>query len=221
MQHRNGKYFGIACAIAVLCPSLALGAPQTPPSAPVTVVNTAANPVPITGSTTVSGSVAATQSGTWAVQVVNPATTPIQTTSVDKDGRIPYQMMRGGSSCANDNHCAIFFPPVPANHRLVVRHLSGFMVFGFPSGSISAPGFLVTLAYGADSSHGSTGFIAPTIPHVNLTTFDQAVLFYVDGGNGPVVFLDAFAASFGPTTDITLIGELVDCTVSACAAIAQ
>ena len=87
MQHRTGRYFCIACALAVLCPTLALGAPQAPPSAPVTVVNTTANPVPITGSTTVSGTIAATQSGTWTVQVVNPNAAPVQTINVDKDGR--------------------------------------------------------------------------------------------------------------------------------------
>ena len=164
MQHRTGRYFCIACALAVLCPTLALGAPQAPPSAPVTVVNTTANPVPITGSTTVSGTIAATQSGTWTVQVVNPNAAPVQTINVDKDGRIPYQTMREGTFCTDNNHCAVFFPTVPANHRLVVRDLSGFMVFGSPSGSINSPGFLVTLASGADSSPGSTGFIAPTIP---------------------------------------------------------
>ena len=57
--------------------------------------------------------------------------------------------------------------------------------------------------------------------HVNITTFHQPVLFYIDGGSAPTVFLDAFFASFGPSTDITLIGDLIDCTVSACAAIAQ
>lgn len=38
-------------------------------SEPVTVVNTNANPVPVTGSTVVSGTVAATQSGTWNVGI--------------------------------------------------------------------------------------------------------------------------------------------------------
>src|SRR5215471_5275269 len=77
------------------------GPPQGPPGGMgVTILNT---PVPVTGSATVSGTVAATQSGPWTVQVVNPpnapasttvtnpATAPVQTTDVDNPGRIPYQ----------------------------------------------------------------------------------------------------------------------------------
>src|SRR5262245_24385577 len=39
-------------------------------SAPVTIVNPL--PLPVTGSTTVSGTVAATQNGTWTVNVAGP-----------------------------------------------------------------------------------------------------------------------------------------------------
>ena len=50
------------------------GPPQGPPNGMgVQILNV---PVPITGSATVSGTVAATQSGPWTVQVVNPASAP-------------------------------------------------------------------------------------------------------------------------------------------------
>jgi hypothetical protein len=64
---------------ATLFPQLVRGAPQTPPSAPVTVVNTNANPVPVSGALSVGGTVAATQSGEWQVKVTNtpPAVAPI------------------------------------------------------------------------------------------------------------------------------------------------
>jgi hypothetical protein len=47
-------------------PAFAQG-PREPPSAPVTVVNTAANPVRVTGSVGVAGAVEARQSGAWTV----------------------------------------------------------------------------------------------------------------------------------------------------------
>jgi len=50
-------------------------APQNPPSAPVTVLNTTANPIPIQGSATVSGSVSI--SGTPTVQVGNAVANPV------------------------------------------------------------------------------------------------------------------------------------------------
>ncbi|HSQ81165.1 MAG TPA: hypothetical protein VLU54_08530 [Casimicrobiaceae bacterium] len=45
----------IAGAITLLFPALALAAPQVPPSAPVTVVNTSANPVPVSGNVGIAG----------------------------------------------------------------------------------------------------------------------------------------------------------------------
>jgi hypothetical protein len=51
------RYQAIAVAGALLWPVATLGAPQSPPSAPVTVVNQPANPVPVTGTLGVSGSV--------------------------------------------------------------------------------------------------------------------------------------------------------------------
>jgi hypothetical protein len=67
---------GIRCqamlvATTMLWPVVTLGAPQVPPSAPVTVVNTTANPVPVTGN--VSGSVTIT--GTPTVQVTGTVET--------------------------------------------------------------------------------------------------------------------------------------------------
>src|SRR5262245_3684212 len=48
-------------AALAFTPVIALGAPQTPPSAPVTVVNTTANPVPVNIQGGVSGLVQAIQ----------------------------------------------------------------------------------------------------------------------------------------------------------------
>ena len=61
----------VAVGAAVLFPQYVQGAPQVPPSAPVTIVNTVANPVPVAGTMKVAGEVLAQQSGTWSVEVSN------------------------------------------------------------------------------------------------------------------------------------------------------
>jgi hypothetical protein len=70
---------------------------QGPPGGmSVNIVNP--SPVPVTGSTTVSGTVAATQSGSWnvgitgtpKVNVTNSATAPVLSLNVNDPGRTPY-----------------------------------------------------------------------------------------------------------------------------------
>ena len=71
MQRRYTKIIKSALIGMVLGSSIAWGAGQTPPSAPVTVVNTTANPVPVTGTVNV-GNLGAS---TLPVSVTNfPAT---------------------------------------------------------------------------------------------------------------------------------------------------
>src|SRR5215467_10429922 len=56
-------------------------------------------PVPVTGSTTVSGTVAATQSGAWNVGITGQ---PIAFKNVDEPGRRPYQealQLPGATGC--------------------------------------------------------------------------------------------------------------------------
>jgi len=80
----------VAVSIISVGATLASAAPPIPSSAPVTVTNTSSNPVPITGSTTVSGSVAASQSGPWSVQITGslPAVS-MQGTTVIGDMVVP------------------------------------------------------------------------------------------------------------------------------------
>lgn len=56
-QRRFARMLAVVGATCLLNPILALGAAQTPPSAPVTVVNGTSNPVPVRGSVGVSGTV--------------------------------------------------------------------------------------------------------------------------------------------------------------------
>lgn len=86
MQTEIGiRRHALLVASAMLWPVVALGAPQNPPSAPVTVVNTPANPVPVTGSLGVSGSVTVNNSASSPipVSVVVPSATPTVTCRLD------------------------------------------------------------------------------------------------------------------------------------------
>ncbi len=86
-------------------------------SAPVTVVNTAANPVPVTGSTSVSGTIAATQSGTWNVGIAgNAAGNPLFVRDVNIADRQPFQAMLSSNST--------FYFTVDATRRLTIEFVS-------------------------------------------------------------------------------------------------
>ena len=102
---------GVSLAVGMaLSSTMAWGAPQVPPSAPVTVVNTPSNPVPVTGSTTVSGSVAASQSGTWTVNVLDPGT------ANPFEGRCSGDLFKDDSGT-----CTI---EIPAGYQLVIQAIS-------------------------------------------------------------------------------------------------
>jgi hypothetical protein len=77
----------VAIALCISSPVSAQGqgnGPQNPPSAPVTVVNTGANPVPVSGAVTVSGTSSVTLSN-------NTATTPVFVQSVGQSAQTPFQ----------------------------------------------------------------------------------------------------------------------------------
>jgi len=218
--------------------SLAQGAPpQGPPAGMgVTILNT---PVPVTGSATVSGTVAATQSGPWTVQVVNPpnapastivtnqATNPVPTSDVDNPGRIPYQStQRTDTTCfGTDPLCQVFFPPVPSNHRLVILHVSGLVGAQTKPTQVNiGAGRQRTTSDGRLRVDSITDF-APQAFTVD-TSFDQSVLLYFDAGDIPGVDALTEEVNGASSVNITfmkinLSGYLINCSVSKCAPIAQ
>ena len=89
---------------------------------------------------------------TVQVDVVNPATNPALTRSVDDPGRIAYQST---VACVTDqNTCAFHFSAAPKNHRLVVQHVS--VVLAFVADTTGAE---VVLEGGANGAFSA--FIAP------------------------------------------------------------
>lgn len=191
---------------------------------PVTV----ASPLPMP----VSGTVSAQQSGTWnvgingtpsvnianspTVNLASSATTPLFFRNVDDPGRIPYQSTVTTSSCIT-YLCTWNFPAVPANHRLVVQHLSGYLVFKAATEPFVA---------GIQSSSGNNtiGFLVPaTWANATTSGFDQPILDYFDGGSSFQAFVQGLSNIGNPfaTASITVTGYLLDCSAAPCAAIAQ
>ena len=152
--------------------------------------------------------------GSTPVTVVNPANNPALTSSVDDPGRVAYQSFLD-QSCAQEV-CSFSFPAVPADHRLVIQHVSsaGLAWSGTPT-----PAFVGVSIFG----HANTisGFSAPIMGSVS--TFDQSVLYYIDAGETPRVAAAAtgFVFSFNSAQFLMLSGYLLDCKVSACAPIAH
>ena len=149
-------------------------------------------------------------SPTSNVIVVNPATEPALTRSVDDPGRIAYQST---AECILDgNFCGFDFPTVPKNHRLVVQHVSGDLQFAAGDGR----GVRVTMDGGANGALSS--FIAPP-SFLSHLLFDQPVLQYIDAGSAPSVsaLADIILDS---NSKATISGYLLDCATTPCAAIA-
>jgi hypothetical protein len=149
-------------------------------------------------------------SPTSNVNVVNPATEPALTRSVDDPGRIAYQSR---AECILDsNACSFDFPAVPKNHRLVVQHVSGSLAFATGDGR----GAQVTLNGGANNA--LSAFIAPP-SFQSESAFDQPVLQYFDAGSAPllVAVADIMLAS---GSSATISGYLLDCAKTPCEPIA-
>jgi hypothetical protein len=108
------------------------------------------------------------------------------------------------------------FPVLPG-HRVVIQHLSAVLVFnGQPAGIFATLG----------TSLGSPAILFNVPPPVGLNTavFDQAVLQYVDAGEGPIASFNAVAPgtfATGATQQLTLVGYELDCNAAPCAAIAN
>ena len=151
------------------------------------------------------------------VSVVNPNTSPVQTLSVTDPGRIAYQSEADLSgNCSASTFCGFVFPAVPAGHRVVVQHITGLVTFGVAPTVIT-----VTTSSGATLV---SNFYGPIPPGILSSQFDLPALFYVDASKAAdvTVRLVGNGSTFGGGTEqVTLTGYELDCTVAACAPIAQ
>ena len=147
------------------------------------------------------------------VQVTNTAASPVIASNMDDPGRIPYQA-GAGNSCGSFS-CADFFSPVPANHRLVIQHVS-------VGGSAAGPGVVQLVL--KKGGQGFSSFFVPTALTGTVYSFaqDEPTLFFVDGGDSPILEIDFYGGSATiSSANVTLSGYLLDCAAAPCSAIAH
>jgi hypothetical protein len=149
--------------------------------------------------------------------VVNPNTSPVQTSSVNvtDPGRIAYQSQVDNSAICSGLSCAFTFPNVPAGHRVVVQHITGIISYNNIPAVIRVTGLYGTTLVAA--------FYAPIQSADLFSQFDQPALFYIDSSQQAffAITLDGGPMfSQGLPQTLTLTGYELDCTVAACAPIA-
>ena len=173
-----------------------------PPAQNVVVTNTPAQPLPTTavGTTTVTGSVAAQQSGPWTVAIGNNAAAAIPVRIVADEPWSAY--------CAGPGICDFV---IPSGARLVIQNISC-------AANMAAGDLLLVRVEGGPSSgqapqSGSSGFsmIAPVAFQGSNGVFDfygcnQPTLQQVDAGG--TVHL-AIVGKPGSQAEVNLSGHLV------------
>ena len=154
---------------------------------PVRVMNTAAEPVPVTGTVSVNG----------AVQVSNPATQPYQET---------IHFNQSATTCTQFV-CEVDFPAVPAGKRLAVTFVSA--TYGLSPG-----GTLASVELGINASFNEPSILLPA-QRTGFDTYlaSGPVTFYVDAGDEPTLELQGqFVQPASLTATASLVGFLIPAT---------
>jgi hypothetical protein len=187
--------------------------PRPGTSTPVTIVNPL--PLPVSGSATVSGSVAISNTplpvtGTVglttgsSVSIANTDTNPVPVRNLDNAARSPYQETISFNQdqvgfCTNFV-CSVSFPAVPAGKRLEVTHVSA--VFNAPNGSATIsvqPSFSVRVYLPLPQTYGFGTYVG-----------GASVTAYVQAGASPTVQLGGLGVNTAPNTaTATIVGHLV------------
>ena len=145
---------GILAVIGSLMNSRGAAAQGPPDGLAVRIVNPL--PVPVTGNTTVSGT----------VRVKN----------IDEPGRNPYQFVGG---CTGSTGCFVVFPAVPAGKRLVLQHVSAGI--GIPT---NVPYQIVAVRI-PSGPHPVPTLVGTEAGVVNDYQFDQQIVAFFEAGQSP------------------------------------
>lgn len=136
----------------------------------------------------------------------------VVTVNADEPGRIPYQAAAFGH--CNGTVCHATFQAIPAGHRLVIQHVSGNLTTVNP-----VPDGTRVLLSLTNKVQFMSFPVSPFIPGVFVGGFDQAVVFYVDGGQTPTLQINIGVLAMD-TFNPSMIGYLLDCAKVSCAPIA-
>ena len=154
---------------AVLTMTTAGPAVSAPGPAPVLVTNSASQPVPVAaqGTTSVAGSVAASQTGTWTVNVA--ATTPLPVAVQPDAGEL---VMNSVASSFSAGESAVVLYTVPAGKRLLVEQvaINSYTSSGTIIGGVCRDGFVNCLAI-ALQNQGAFGSVTRFIGSERVSYF--------------------------------------------------
>jgi hypothetical protein len=147
------------------------------------------------------------------VRVLNTSSGPAIASLVDDPGRTPYVAFADATT--GTNVCFFTFPAVPAGKRVVIQHVSGFLTLSAPPSVLEG----TLLSPGLTNIH----FNVPPSPTGTTTSFDNPILYYVEGGQAPSANISAGAVLFNPGSiqGVQLIGYELDCNAAPCAPIAN
>ena len=161
----------VATGVSIITPERAAAAA----AAAVQVVNTSANPVPVTGNVTasISGPVTATVSGPLTlaagstVTVGNSSLNPVPV----QDVTAARQPVFGGGGCFFSNgSCAVDLYTVPAGYRLVVEHVSVNV-------QMSADQYVSNAAIGAGAVAPNTVFLGEPFDYFVLQQLTGTTIY--------------------------------------------
>jgi hypothetical protein len=181
----------------------------------VRVVNTPSEPVPTsaTGTTTVAGTVAATQSGPWSVDVSNTAASPVPFRDVDNPARQPFQaQVMGGFADGASTTGDITLTTVPAGKRLVIEYVSIFGAMITDQKMIDASVKLHSGFSDEYDFHSYQNAAHTSVAGLDYFVSSGPVRFY--SGPGPVYCFaerNSIAGANPNSVTFTISGYFVDC----------
>lgn len=177
----------------------------------VKVINLASEPVPVTGTTTLSAPVQAQQSGAWNIGINSSAGSPVLVRDVDNPARQAFQ--RSISAVFQDGQSSFdqTITVVPPAKRLVIEQvtLRGDVALGRKMRAT-----IRTTVNGVTAMHQLVLAEEPFESHTNFVT-DHTTRIYADALTAVIVEIIVFADSvpnvgFPPTFSVSISGYFVD-----------
>ena len=173
---------------------------------PTVTIDPARLPLHVTGSTTVAGTVAATQNGIWNVGINGTPSVRV----ADDPGRIPFQSTK--YCTPSPGSCSATFGPTPSGRRLVIEYVSG--AFGFNAVPLNTK-----ILMNSPANTVTFNIPPPSAPLPIDVSFNERVRLYVD--QGQTVTATVFSSATPVPGYFMVAGYLLDCNAAPCAAIAS
>ena len=157
------------------------------------------------------------------VEVTNPVSAPVLTSSINEPGRIPYQaavVATVATQCnathGNNISCPMTISSAPPGKRLVIKSLEARVT----TSETDTPPVGVQIAITAPDTWAvfglMTNIVFPTIGRFSVATFDTTI--YLDpASSGSYTIAVNFTGPSAPLdAELRVTGYLLDCTAAPC-----